>query len=85
MQCVSDYSFYLFLMGLVLCAFAVSGLIYCAWRAREADLGAQLLEAVRGDWESAYLSIEATEHETALMTHRDPRVRLRWFNRLIRK
>lgn len=81
MHYLDAYARDLVYVALVLAAFAIAGLVYAAVRARSAVLGDMLLKANGGDLQSALLAIENSRAEFLLMTHRDPRVRRRWFHR----
>lgn len=81
MECVNDHALDLLFMAAVLLAFALAGLVWTAVHMRRAVLGDMLLKACANDWQSARLSIDTAAEATALMTHRDPRVRRRWFTR----
>lgn len=81
MECINDHALDLLFMAAVLLIFALAGLVWTAIHMRRAVLGGMLLKACADDWQSARLAIDNAAEEMALMTHRDPRVRRRWFHR----
>lgn len=67
MECINDHALDVLVMALVLAAFAVAGLIYCACVARRTAIGARLLEVCGGDFQTAALAIDNVRQENELV------------------
>lgn len=67
MECASDYSVAVLVLGLVLIAFALPALIFAAINTRRSVLGGMLLEACADDWQTAVLAVDNVRLENNLM------------------